>query len=96
MAVVVGRASGASGYRHVDEARGNTELKVFRLRNCFIANCSSSWAVCSFTYSFPQSEWNDSRIGLSWVRGDTQWAGGPCMVVASGTKTRHRPMGGEE
>ena len=57
--VVVHCASGASEYRDVDGARcllGNFELKAFGLTN--IADCSSSFAVCPFTYS------------LSWIRED--------------------------
>ena len=92
VAEVLGRASGASGYWDVDEVwylLGNTELKEFRFTNCFVADCLSSWAVYSFTHFSPSSERSNSLISLSWIRGDTQWAGGPCTAAASGTKTRH-------
>ena len=44
VAVVVGWASGASGYWDVDEVRRNTQLK-FRLIHFSIADCLSSWGV---------------------------------------------------
>ena len=70
VAVVVGRASGASGWRDVDdsEARGCFLRGIFELRPFCFTDCSSrsSWTVRSFTYSSPLSE-----IGLSWIGGDT-------------------------
>ena len=88
VAVVVGCASGASGCRDIVSGclLGITELRAFRLTSCFVADRSSSWAVCSFTYSL--RSWNDCWIGLSWIRGDTWWAGEPCTTATSGTKPR--------